>query len=425
MEMNEKEQKIEKNTKKSSKNKKLIVILLIIIIVSLGSYFFIKYKNNNQDVKQEEKKEASLKIDDLEKNAICYDSYNEKDILCKFITLDSKIAYSMDYGCEEQNGETVTFRDYLSDQGMAIMINGYPNNTPETMGCENAYEAYAATQMAMWEVMNRTEESKKATQIFRVDNVTPISGKEEVCERIVKVANKLVKYAEENPYTSVPTMMIDNEKVDMQNIDENNVIVGPYTIDISGTDATTINYIKATLKEAPETARIVDEKGKEKAIFNNGDTVYVKMVKPKENAKIRINFESSIDRKVGEIFEEPNKISQDFVRIGKQNNMAEKELVANITITDTLGMIKLYCLDTDNNPVGGSKFSLINSDGDYLGDVTAGDDGIVNFYKVPEGEYTIKQIEVSQGYELQKETEKFTVKAGETTNVTFYNEAIR
>ena len=149
------------------------------------------------------------------------------------------------------------------------------------------------------------------------------------------------------------------------------------------------------------------------------------MVKPKENAKIRINFESSIDRKVGEIFEEPNKTSQDFVRIGKQNNMAEKELVANITITDTLGMIKLYCLDTDNNPVGGSKFSLINSDGDYLGDVTAGDDGIVNFYKVPEGEYTIKQIEVSQGYELQKETEKFTVKAGETTNVTFYNEAIR
>lgn len=149
MEMNEKEQKIEKNTKKSSKNKKLIVILLIIIIVSLGSYFFIKYKNNNQEEKQEEKKEASLKIDDLEKNAICYDSYNEKDILCKFITLDSKIAYSMDYGCEEQNGETVTFRDYLSDQGMAIMINGYPNNTPETMGCENAYEAYVATQMAM------------------------------------------------------------------------------------------------------------------------------------------------------------------------------------------------------------------------------------------------------------------------------------
>ena len=156
MEMNEKEQKIEKNTKKSSKNKKIIVILLIIIIVSLGSYFFIKYKNNNQEEKQEEKKEASLKIDDLEKNAICYDSYNEKDILCKFITLDSKIAYSMDYGCEEQNGETVTFRDYLSDQGMAIMINGYPNNTPETMGCENAYEAYVATQMAMWEVMNRT-----------------------------------------------------------------------------------------------------------------------------------------------------------------------------------------------------------------------------------------------------------------------------
>lgn len=422
MEMNEKEKNINKNTEKANRKKYIIVIsILIIICVVFDIYFLLKNNNNNET---EEKKEVTVKIDDLGTNAVCYDLYNEKDVLYKFITLDEEIAYSIDYECDEPNGDTVTFRNYLSDQAMAIMINGYPNNTLETMGCANEDEAYMATQMAIWEVMNRTGESKKAGQIFRVDNVTPISGKEEFYNRVVTAAKKLIKDAENNPYTSVPTMTIDNAKVDKQEVDEDNILIGPYIVEISGTDASTIDFIKASLIEAPESARVVDENGIDKTILSNGDTVYVKMKKPEEKVNFKVKFEANINRKVGEIYEETNKMTQDYVKIGTLPNKMEKELTINVDVVETLGKIHLECVDEDNNPIGGSTFSLNDSNGKLLGEVTTGADGLITYYKVPEGEYTIKQTVVPDGYELQEASESLTVRAGETTDVKFINKYV-
>ena len=78
------------------------------------------------------------------------------------------------------------------------------------MGLDNAEEAYMATQMAIWEVMNRTGESHKSGLIFRVENVTPKAGMEDFYRKATAAAANLVARAEANPYTSVPTMTVDN-----------------------------------------------------------------------------------------------------------------------------------------------------------------------------------------------------------------------
>ena len=85
--------------------------------------------------------------------SVGYDSYNGKNVWYSNATLGGETAYCIDYTCPAPSG-TMTFRDYMSDQGMAILMNGYPNLTPAQMGLDNAEEAYMATQMALWEVLS-------------------------------------------------------------------------------------------------------------------------------------------------------------------------------------------------------------------------------------------------------------------------------
>ena len=354
--------------------------------------------------------------------SVGYDSYNGKNVWYSNATLGGETAYCIDYTCPAPSG-TMTFRAYLSDQGMAILMHGYPNCTPESIGCTSADEAYMATQMALWEVMNRTGESKKAGLIFRVDNVTPKSGMEGFYNRSVAAAQRLVAMAEADPYTSVPTMTIDNANVALHDLN-GDALIGPYTVTISGTDPSTIKSITASLVNAPASARVTDVNGNEKNSLNNGDTVYVRMSKSEDSAKFNIKFAADIDRKVGAIYEKPGETVQDYVKIETEPNKAEKELTINWEKVDTLGMIKLTKVDQENQPVAGAKFELKDSTGKSLGTVTTGDDGIVNFYKVPVGEYTLEEIEAPQGYTITEQSKNVTVKAGEVAEVTFVNERI-
>ena len=59
--------------------------------------------------------------------SVGYDSANGKKVWYSRATLGGDVAYCIDYTCPAPSG-TMTFRSYLSDQGMAILMNGYPNN---------------------------------------------------------------------------------------------------------------------------------------------------------------------------------------------------------------------------------------------------------------------------------------------------------
>ena len=106
-------------------------------------------------------------------------------------------------------------------------------------------------------------------------------------------------------------------------------------------------------------------------------------------------------------------------------NKEETESVAESSLGTTLGKIKLNCIDEDTNPVSSCKFELLDTTGKSYGDVSTGDDGIITFYKVPEGEYILKQIETNSEYEPKESSKNVVVKGGETAEVTFTNSLIK
>lgn len=276
-----------------SKKKQIIAIIIVSILIVFFLIAIILLENAKR-----------LPISLLEEINIGTDTSIEKEITCKKATLGDKIAYSIDYMNKEPNGGTMRFRNYLSDAGMAVMINGYPNTNCQQMGCVTDEEAYIATQMALWEVMNRTGESHKSIEMFRVENM-------QISDTVKSAAKKLVTLAENEPYKDVPTLMIDNANVKAHNQGEY-TLVGPYVATVTGTQEDTIKSITVNLKNAPESATIVDKDGNAKTNLNNGDTIYVKMKTEQEDTSLNIYFKSEVNRKVAAIYENKNKNIKDY-----------------------------------------------------------------------------------------------------------------
>lgn len=420
------------NKKTHSTRNCVIGIVILIILIVLVMYFL--KKNNNQDnTSVTNNVVSSNEISSEEINhepqmpeakttdsaVVAYDTYNQEDVSYKELTLGGDVAYSIDYGAEEPNGELMTFRKYLSDAGMAVLLNGYPNRNPEEMQCANSDEAYIATQMAVWEVMNRTGESEKATKIFRVENLEPIEGREESCNRIINAASKLVEKAENEPYTDVPVMHINNSNINIvKNIGED-ALIGPYTVSMEGVEESKVNYIRATLENAPESAMVTDENGNEKKLLASGDSVYVKINGSEVDSTFDIKFEASVDRVVGLIYENINSEMQDYVKLGTELDNLEGNSTIEWSTSPTIGTIDLTVIDNEDNPVVGARFALKSREGKTYGEIERGTDGKIMFYGVPEGEYILEQISVPEGYKLSETAKNITVNGGKTTVLTF------
>ena len=286
--------------KKGSSKKKYFIGIVVVCIIVLGAaagFYFLRDNTNNK----------------TSEIAMFYDSRNQKDVMYNPIIVEGMITYSMDYDCEKPE-EDMVFRDYLSDQGMAVLMNGYSHKSAKDMGVANDDEAYIATQMALWEVVNRTGESDKALSVFRVDQIEALADTDSY-ERVKAAAEKLVKLAEDDPYTIVPTMNVDNSNVELQNFGDDEGLIGPYHITIDNVDDSSIKSIKVSLINEPESARITDKNGNRKTMIQNGDTIYVRLDQSEASKEFEIQIEACADRFTGVIYEEKGKSTQDYVRL--------------------------------------------------------------------------------------------------------------
>lgn len=409
--------------KKGSSKKKYFIGIVVVCIIVLGvaaGFYFLRDNNTNNKKNPDEDKVISLSNDETSEIAMFYDSRNQKDVMYNPIIVEGMITYSMDYDCESPNGDSMILRKYLSDQGMAVLMNGYPYNSPKDIGVNTNDEAYMATQMAVWEILNRTGESHKSGSAFRVDQVESL-GDDQAYERVISAAKRLVKLAEDEPYTSVPTMVIDNANVKLHDFDEEEALIGPYTVTMEGTSDSSIKSIKAVLINAPESAKITDKNGNIKTFLQSGDSIYVKINKSEDTKNFDIRFESFVDRATGVIYEEKDKNTQDYLRLETTLTNMKKNLTIEWEKTSTLGKITLNCVDEDGNPVVGATFELLDDEENSLGEIKTGTDGKVSFYSVPVGSYTLREKEAPEGYKIAKKTKNLTVEPNETTKVKFVN----
>lgn len=350
------------------------------------------------------------------------DSYNGKSVWFSNATLGGITAYCVDYSFAAPSGN-MTYSRNLSDQGLAILVHGYPNSTPSQMGVDTADEAYMATQMALWEILQRTGESQKAGRIFKVSNITPLAGKEDFYNKTKAAASRLVALAESDPITDIPTLTVTTSNAVLSYID-GDALMGPYKVDLSEFRGSKLKSLTATLEGAPSSARVTDANGNTKTSVSSGDSVYVRMSASEESTTFKLNFHVDLDRMIGRIYSQGDS-TQDYVILDTTPNTIDQSVKIGWTKARDLGGIELVKVDQDNNPVVGAKFELTRSDGTKIGDVTTGVDGKVTFTNVPVGDYVLTETEAPSGYSIINKTTNVTVKKGEVTQVKVENKRMK
>ena len=80
------------------------------------------------------------------------------------------------------------------------------------------------------------------------------------------------------------------------------------------------------------------------------------------------------------------------------------------------GMIQLTCEDQTSQPVSGGTYDLRNEDG-IITSSKVGNDGVINFYKIPAGKYTLVSTSIPNGYELTDSKTEVEIKKGEKITI--------
>ena len=97
--------------------------------------------------------------------------------------LDSYSAYCLDYGRAEPHG-TLSFVRYLNNKTTSAMLYGYPNVSAASLGVANNNEAYAATQLAVWDMASTYGDNLTQHMPFKYSNLRVGNSDQATFDRI-------------------------------------------------------------------------------------------------------------------------------------------------------------------------------------------------------------------------------------------------
>ncbi len=336
-----------------------------------------------------------------------------KNVFFTNATLGGDTAYCVDYGRSLPTG-TMTYYKQLSAQGVSILVYGYPNTSPAEMGCASADEAYMATQLAFWTVLQKTGESE-GPRTFNLDNIYAKPGYEEFMQRAAAAARRLNARALADPYIPNPELNVDSSSAKLVN-SNGEIITGPYVLNVTGG---TVSSIKVSLSGAPTSARTTDGNGNSKSTFSNGEAVYVRFNQNETGSTMRLNVEADTNKVVGSIYTSGNSSVQNFVKL--DTVPVELSTYVDIRWGTQTGAIEIYKVDQDDNEVEGVTFELRNEDGETLAEGTTGSNGYIKFSNVQPGRYELVEVDAPSEYEMREDPIEVTVEANQTIRKTIEN----
>ena len=329
------------------------------------------------------------------------------------------IAYCMDYDVKNPpNGTGLQYLNNVSsNKVVAILMNGYPSRTPEQLGLNNEQEAYLATQMALWQALNGTNETKGLS--FNVDKVQPnvrySSSFEALFENSKKVTKKLL-----NTNYDPGTFSLDSSsaKVDYEYNDDT-IAIGPYKFKKTGYSS--LGDIDVNISGEPTGTYMIDSYGNKKNTFKINESFYLIVNKFADPTNISIKASSKANKYVGVVYGRSG--WQNFVFLDTE----QIDVTGSATATweESKGNIKVVKVDQDSKPIAGAEFTLSDSSGKQIKTEKTDANGNISITKLNVGDYTLTETTVPDGYIIQKSTYPVSVKRNQTSTVEVQNTKVK
>ncbi len=329
--------------------------------------------------------------------------------------LDDYTAYCLDYGRQLPEG-TMKYKRELSAKATSVLMAGYPNRTASEIGVSTAKEAYLATQLALWNTVTSTGDSKTGLDLD-YSNLVAVSGEESLFNTVKTFAKKIQAHAEANPYNPSFSLKFSGSKAKTTNSD-GNIVVGPYTLSMSsGYEG---KSAKVSLSNAPSSAKTTDKNGNAKTTFTEGEGIYVTMNGAEKASTLKLSATVSGYDYIGAVYGNSNSSEQDYVTAVKKATSDDASI--SVSWESASGSLKILKVDNAGNKVTGAKFEVRNSNNTVIANITTDTNGSATVENLNVGTYKLVETYAPSGYILNSSPITVEVTGGTTTTKTVVNQ---
>lgn len=316
-------------------------------------------------------------------------------------------------GITEEEEYTVKVDKLVSDNKIwRAVTNGYPYKSAKELGCSSDIEAFAATKMAVYDMMYNY-------------NWNDFKGRNEQGTRIVNTAKKISDIARKSTSTkpvSIVNIITDDTKWEM---DELNKEYASKEFWVK-TNVDSTKYTVSLKNIKIDNVKITDINNNEKTEFKVGEKFKVLIPITEMTSDGNFAIEVTADMKTKPILygDSGNSKKQSYALAGGDYEFENTALKLNYLANNTKIEIIKKDAETGKKLVG-AKFNLLDENQNIVySDITTNKDGIATIENIRPGKYYVKEIKSPDGYTIYDELIEIDVKLNQkyTVNVNNYEE---
>lgn len=312
-----------------------------------------------------------------------------------------QIAYCLVYGLKSPNGTDLPEVGRTDDVVYRVLLNGYPQKTPEQLGVSTWQQAHYATQLSIWHALGQID-----------------TGELQFKDAAVEQATKAITYAADHTGDTQDVYM-NVQPTDKQEATLHGEYFETTTYAVE-TNAKKGEY-KIQLQEAPVGTRVVTEQGEAKETFQLGETFRVQVPKSSKSAELSLRVTANLTNQHAVMYKGASVIQDATVLLERSQEKVNKDLQV---FWKAVGGLKILKVDENKKPLAGAVFEVLASDQKSMGTITTNDKGIASLDNIEMGTYVVKEVKSPVGYVLQDTPQTVEVKTGEIATITAENQPI-
>ncbi|MDM8365733.1 VaFE repeat-containing surface-anchored protein [Bacillus thuringiensis] len=349
-------------------------------------------------------KSASAEVIHREKYEIAwaYSPQYGKDVRTEILkNANGHIAYCLVYGKKSPDGQDLPEIGRTDDVVYRVLLNGYPQKTPEQLGVSTWQQAHYATQLSVWVALG---------QLHPAD----LQFKDEEVERAVKAIRYAADHTEDTQDVFMNVKPTDKQEAKLNGAYFETTV---YTVESNAKQGT----YQVALNQAPVGTRIVTEQGEAKETFSLGETFRVQVPKSSKSAELSLKVTANLTNQHAVVYKGTESIQDATVLLERSQQKVSQDIQV---FWKSMGGLEIRKVDENKKPLAGAVFEVLTSDQKSMGTITTNDKGIASLDNMEIGTYVVKEVKSPVGYVLQDTPQTVEIKTGEIATITAENQPI-
>ncbi len=316
-------------------------------------------------------------------------------------------------GITGDDSYTVTVTGLVTNSKIwRAITNGYPYKTAKELGCNSDIEAFAATKMAVYDMMYN----------YDWDDFEALNEQgDRVLQAAINISNK-ARNSSDTKSVAVVEVKTNDENWRMDSVDKN---YASKTFYVENNVDTTGFEVKLNNVEI-QNVKVTDENNNEKYEFETGEKFKVLIPISEMDVAGEFEIEVTADAKTKPILygKASDSSKQDYALVGGDYEFENSKI--SVKYLENTTKIEIVKKDAETGELlEGAKFNILDEDKNIVyTDVITNEEGVAIIENIMPGKYYIQEIKSPDGYTIYDELIEIDVELNQkyVVNVGDYKE---